>query len=195
MALGDYIRNHNEMWELLIEGTNPYANQLLPQADVDLLRNQLGRDERIVALASGRIVGRGRGAWVVTTSSVIQMQGSGPARVRRFDLADVEAVEAEKGKYGHTLRLWVAGQFLSLYAIARASALLTARALQPDTVVPASPLNEDELQDALHAILDLSLRAQPALALANAETQQLLQQAAAKARADGLLPRADASAN
>ena len=41
----DFFRNYSEQLEILIEGDNPHAAELLRHADVDLLRNHLNRDD------------------------------------------------------------------------------------------------------------------------------------------------------
>ena len=83
MKLLDFLRNHNELAEILIEGTNPYATQRLPHADVDTLRNQLATDERIRTHAQGRCVGEGRTSWVVTSQALLVMHTGRSAPVVR----------------------------------------------------------------------------------------------------------------
>ena len=60
-------------------------------------------------------------------------------------------------------------------------------------VTVAMTLPEAEVAHALHEFLDLQLRAQPVLAQAEAETRALLAQAAARARAEGLLRESEAT--
>ncbi len=188
MKLSDYLRSHNELIEILIEGDNPHARRKLPQDDVELLRNQLARDERIRAYVSGRVVCVGRGVWVLTDRSLIALFGGGPVRLRKFALTGLEAVEAERGRYGQTLRLRIEGQALSLYGCDTTHAALVARALSPrhPLALAQTALDDDALVDALHAFADLSLRAQP-LAQAELLAQQLMEQAIARARTDGLV--------
>ena len=68
-------------------GGNPHALSKLSQDDVERLRNQLDRDERIRAHVSGRVVGAGRGLWVLTERSLILLASVGPVRVRKLPLA------------------------------------------------------------------------------------------------------------
>jgi len=49
MKLSEYLRKHNELVAMLLDGDNPRAMRKLPQGDVELLRNQLVRDERVRA--------------------------------------------------------------------------------------------------------------------------------------------------
>ena len=81
----DFFRTYSEQLEILIEGDNPYADQLLRHADVDLLRNHLQRDERITAYATGRSVGVGRTIWVVTSQSLLVVQTGTSVSFPNFD--------------------------------------------------------------------------------------------------------------
>ena len=194
MKLLDFLRTHNELIEILIEGSNPYATQRLPHADVDTLRNQLANDERIRTHAQGRCVGEGRTSWVVTSQALLVMHtGRSKPVVRRIALSDIETTELQKGRYGHALRITArSGQRASIYGLARTHAVLTQRALAPTAAADVT-LPDDEVASALHDFLDLQLRAQPVLAQAEAETRALLAQAAARARAEGLLRESEAT--
>jgi hypothetical protein len=187
----DFFRNYSEQLEILIEGDNPYANQLLRHADVDLLRNHLQRDERITAYATGRSVGMGRTIWVVTTHALLVVQTGKRPGVRKLALDSIEQADAEKGRYGHALSARLAGARLGLYGVAHGFAVLTLRALARPAGLEAthrigqSTLSEEAQAHAEHAVADLALRAQPLLAQSNAEARQLLQQTAERARSEG----------
>lgn len=187
----DFFRNYNEQLEILIEGNNPYANQLLRHADVDLLRNHLHRDERITAYATGRSVGVGRTIWVATSQSLLVVQTGKRPGVRKIALGSIEQVDAEKGRYGHTLSTRLAGARLGLYGVAPSFAALTLRALaRPAALETTRPieqlaLSEEAQAHAQHAVADLALRAQPLMVRSDAEARQLLQQTADRARSEG----------
>lgn len=187
----DFFRNYNEQLEILIEGENPHANQLLRHADVDLIRNHLQRDERITAFATGRAVGMGRTIWVVTSQSLLVVQTGKRPGVRKFSLDSIEKADAEKGRYGHALSAHLAGARLGLYGVAQSFAVLTLRALARPAGLDATrnigqtTLNEEAQAHAQHAFADLTLRAQPLLAQSDAEARQLLQQTADRARSEG----------
>lgn len=187
----DFFRNYNEQLEILIEGENPHANQLLRHADVDLIRNHLNRDERITAFATGRSVGVGRTIWVVTSQSLLVVQTGKRPGVRKFALDSIEKADAEKGRYGHALSAHLAGARLGLYGVAQSFAVLTLRALARPAGLDATrnigqtTLNEEAQAHAQHAFADLTLRAQPLLAQSDAEARQLLQQTADRARSEG----------
>lgn len=187
----DFFRNYNEQLEILFEGHDPSAQQLLRHADVDLIRNHLNRDEAICAFATGRAVGAGRTIWVVTTQSLLVVQTSKRQHARKHDLSQIEQVEAEEGRYGFSLRALLPGAREGLYGVHRSFAVLALRALarpagaEHTSTVAEITLTEAEQTHALHAFADLALRAQPLLAQSGTEAQQLLQQAAARARIDG----------
>ena len=188
MKLSEYLRNHNELVAMLLDGDNSHAMRKLPQHEVELLRNQLARDERIRAFVIGRAVGAGRGVWVLTDRSLIALFSVGRVRVRKLELSALEAVESEHGRYGQTLRLRIAGQALSLYGCDTTYAELAARALSARHPVAddKAALDDEALANALHAFADLGLRAQP-LAQAEILAQQLMEQAIARARVEGLV--------
>lgn len=187
----DFFRNYNEQLEILIEGGNPYADQLLRHADVDLIRNHLQRDERITAYATGRSVGVGRTIWVVTSQSLLVVQTGKRPGVRKFALDTIEQADAEKGRYGHALSAQLGGARLGLYGVTQSFAVLTLRALARPARMEAThgigqtTLSEEAQAHAEHAFADLALRAQPLLAQSNAEARQLLQQTADRARSEG----------
>jgi len=188
MKLSEYLRNHNELVAMLLDGDNPHAMRKLPQHEVELLRNQLARDERIRAYVIGRVVGAGRGVWVLTDRSLIALFSVGRVKVRKLELSSLETVESEHGHYGQTLRVRLAGQALSLYGCDTTYAELAVRALSARHPVAddKAALDDEALANALHAFADLGLRAQP-LAQAEVLAQQLMEQAIARARADGLV--------
>jgi hypothetical protein len=194
----DFFRNYNEQLEILFEGHDPSAHQLLRHADVDLMRNHLNRDEAICAYATGRAVGAGRTIWAVTTQSLLVVQTSKRQHVRKLDLSQIEQVEAEEGRYGFSLRALLPDARVGLYGVHRSFAVLALRALaRPAVAEGTSTIAEIALTDAeqthvLHAFADLALRAQPLLAHSAAEAQQLLQNAAVGVRIGGSQHTAEA---
>jgi len=117
MKLSEYLRNHNELVAMLIDGDNPHAMGKLAQDDVELLRNPLARDERIRAYVIGCVVGAGRGVWVLTDRSLIARSSVGPVEVRKLARSVLQAGESERGRCGQTLRVRIADKALSLYGV------------------------------------------------------------------------------
>ncbi|WP_291011539.1 hypothetical protein [Hydrogenophaga sp.] len=192
MSLSEYLRSHTELIEMLIEGDNPHALAKLSHDDVERLRNQLDREERIRAYVSGRVVGAGRGLWVLTEHSLIVLASGGPVRVRKLSLAALTRVEAERGRYGQTLRVRIDGQTHGLYGCDTTYAALAARVLcaTHPVALAQTALDDEALADALHAFAELSLRLQP-LAQAGDSARRLMEQAIVRARADGLVQAAE----
>lgn len=167
----------NELMEVLIEGSNPYAKQLLAERDVELVRQALALDEKLSAYALGRVVSEGRGAWYLTSTSVL-VQGAGPAPgLVRVALSDVSSMSCIKGRYGYTLNLKAAGRSFAMYGVAEALAISFFRIMGRSA--PCTPLAKPvvlspaDAVHAMHCFSDAVLRAQP-LAMASRLTTQAL---------------------
>lgn len=188
MNLSEYLRSHNDLIEMLIEGGNPYALNKLTHAEMERLRNLLERDERICAYVSGRVVGAGRSVWVLTERSLVVLTSAGPVRERKLSLQALQSVEAERGRYGQTLRVQIDGQSHGLYGCDTTHAVLAARVLSArhPLALAQTALDDEALANALHAFAELGLRVQP-LAQAGDAAHQLMQATLARARADGLV--------
>lgn len=129
MGLFKHFIQGGALAELLIEGHNPYAHEKLSATDVDALRQQASTSESLQAFASGRIVGAGRGVWVLTNQAVL-LRNDSEAGVLRLALSDVRGFEAVRGRYGHTLRLQTADRQWSLFGADRDLAHTLHQALQ-----------------------------------------------------------------
>lgn len=105
IGLLNFLRDHDHLLEMFLENRDPYATQPLPQWVVEAVRPHLGRQDRIRALASGRIVGANRGVWVVTDRELLVVESGIKPRVRSLPLNSVELCSNLKGKYGQTLRV------------------------------------------------------------------------------------------
>lgn len=168
----------NELMEVLIEGSNPYAKQLLAEQDVEALRQALALDEKLTAYALGRVVSEGRGAWYLTSTSVL-VQGAGPIPgLVRVQLCDVTSMTCLKGRYGYTLSLKAAGRSFAMYGVAEALGISFYRIMGRSA--PCTPLARPVVlspADALHAVhcfSDAAVRAQPLVSASGLTTQALL---------------------
>ncbi len=120
---------HNEaLAEILIEGHNPHAQRKLEAPDLDAIRQQMHSREVVQAYVIGRIVGSGRGVWALTNEALYLRDPSLRA-VLRVALADVTGFEAERGRFGHSVRLWCGEGCFSMYGADREMAQLMHRAL------------------------------------------------------------------
>lgn len=118
MSLLDTFLHGNALTEIFIEGHNPYALQKLPSADLDALRQQMHSTESVQAYAIGRIVGAGRGVWVVTDQAAYLQRG-GRHEFERVPLREVRSFEAERGRFGHVVRLHAEDRSWSLFGVDR----------------------------------------------------------------------------
>lgn len=108
----------NALSEIFLEGHNPYAFQKLDEADVDAIRQKLQSSETLQGYVIGRIVGAGRGVWLVTDQSVV-MRSAGVQGAQHIPLDQVERFEAVRGRYGHVVRLKAQGRTWSLFGVDR----------------------------------------------------------------------------
>ncbi len=118
MSLLDTFIHGNALTEIFIEGHNPYALQKLPIADIDALRQMMRSTESVQAFVLGRIVGAGRGAWVLTDQAVY-LRSAGRDAFERIEVRDVRGFESERGRFGHVVRLHTESQSWSLFGVDR----------------------------------------------------------------------------
>ena len=196
MAWLDFMKNGNELSELLIEGQNPYGTQLLKQADLDQMRQHIQPDERVLAYVLGRVVLAGRGLWLLTDRHLLISENDTGSLVHHFALQDITYAECLKGKYGYTLRVTAAGQQRSVYGASAHLAAVFYRALAQKA--PCSPifkptaLNADDVAEVVHHFSDAGLRLQP-VALVNADARALITQLAQDAARQGWLQAGEAN--
>lgn len=195
MAWLDFLKNGNELSELLIEGQNPYGAQLLKQADLDQLRNHIQPDERVLGYVLGRVVLSGRGLWLLTDRHLLISENDTGSQVHHVALKDITQAECVKGKYGYTLRVTAAGQQRSVYGAAAHLAAVFYRALAQKA--PCSPvhkpttLDAEDVAEVVHHFSDAALRLQP-VALVNADARALIAQLAQDAAQQGWLQASEA---
>ena len=166
MQIFNTLKYGNDLVELLIEGSNPYAKQHLSAQDIDAIRQVLPAGERIQAYAIGRVVGAGRGVWVVTDKSLLAfMQGHHPAQ-QAWALEQLTSFEGQKGKYGYTLRAECAGGAISMYGADHSLALMCQRAVAAHNshtrFTGVASLNAADALHAMELITDAAMRTQPA---------------------------------
>ena len=195
MAWLDFLKNGNELSELLIEGHNPYGAQLLKQADVDQMRDQIQPDERVLGYVLGRVVLSGRGLWLLTDRQLLVSENDSGTLVHHLALKDITQAECVKGKYGYTLRVTAAGQQHSVYGASSHLSAVFYRALGQKA--PCSPvykptaLDADDVAEVVHHFSDAALRLQP-VAMVNADARALIAQLAQDAANQGWLHAGEA---
>ena len=195
MAWLDFLKNGNELSELLIEGHNPYGAQLLKQADVDQMGDHIQPEERVLAYVLGRVVLAGRGLWLLTDQNLLISENDSGTLVHHLALKDITEAECVKGKYGYTLRVTAAGQQRSVYGASSHLAAVFYRALGQKA--PCSPvykptaLDADDVAEVVHHFSDAALRLQP-VAMVNADVRALIAQLAHDAVNQGWLQSSEA---
>ena len=196
MAWLDFLKNGNELSELLIEGANPYGSSLLKQADVDQMRDHIQPQERVLAYVLGRVVLAGRGLWLLTDQQLLISEHDSGSLVHHFALSDITEAECVKGKYGYTLRVTAAGQQRSVYGASAHMAAVFYRALGQKVrctpVYKPTALNADDVAEVVHHFCDAALRLQP-VAMVNADARALIDQLAQDAANQGWLMATEAS--
>ena len=196
MAWLDFLKNGNELSELLIEGANPYGASLLKQADVDQLRDHIQPQERVLAYVLGRVVLAGRGLWLLTDQQLLVSEHDSGNLVHHFALGDITEAECVKGKYGYTLRVTAAGQQRSVYGASAHMAAVFYRALGQKVrctpVYKPTALNADDVAEVVHHFCDAALRLQP-VAMVNADARALIAQLAQDAANQGWLMASEAT--
>ncbi|PVE43187.1 hypothetical protein [Limnohabitans planktonicus] len=164
MAWMDFLKNGNELSELLIEGCNPYGASLLKQTDVDQMRAHIQPDERVLAYVLGRVVLAGRGLWLLTDQNLLISENDTGTSVLAIDLKDITQADCVKGKYGYTLRVMVAGQMRSVYGASASLAAVFYQALGQKVscspVYKPTTLDPDDLAEAAHNFSDAAQRLQ-----------------------------------
>ena len=195
MAWLDFLKNGNELSELLIEGANPYGSNLLKQADVDQLRNHIQPTERVLAYVLGRVVLAGRGLWLLTDQNLLISENDSGNLVHHFALKDITEAECVKGKYGYTLRVTAAGQLRSVYGASAHMAAVFYRALGQKVrcaaVAKPTALTADDVTEVVHHFCDAALRLQP-VALVHADARELIARLAQEAADQGWLQSSEA---
>lgn len=169
MAWLDFLKNGNELSELLIEGNNPYGARLLSQGDVDQLRDHVQPGERVLGYVLGRVLNAGRGLWVLTDQHLLISEDDQRSAVLRLALKDIAQAECVKGKYGYTLRVRSGGQQRSVYGAAGHLAAVFYQALGQKVscspVFKPASLDVDDVAEVVHRFCDAALRLQPGISV------------------------------
>jgi len=162
MAWLDFLKNGNEMTELLIEGNNPYGASMLKTTDVDQMVRHIQPADQVQAYVLGRVVLAGRGLWVLTQQQLLISEQDIGHEVHAFPLTQLSQAECEKGKYGYTLRVTASGQRFSMYgASAQMAALFyekLGQSVQCAPVKKPATLDADDVAQAHHHFSDAASR-------------------------------------
>jgi hypothetical protein len=109
---------HGEaLFEILIEGANPYADGPLSEGEQTRLRQEGLDPQALDALVIGRVVKGGRGVWALGADRLVMLGVRYRDSVDRIGRAEITHVERETGRYGDTVRLRSAQGHWAMYGV------------------------------------------------------------------------------
>lgn len=122
----DSLTHGEDLFEILIEGSNPYADGPLTEGETERLQAAGVDPQALEALVIGRIVKGGRGVWALAGERLVMLGFRYRTSVDTLARRDITHAESETGRYGETVRLQTAQGRQVLYGVqaARAAQLL-----------------------------------------------------------------------
>ena len=122
----DSLTHGEDLFEILIEGNNPYADGPLTEGEAERLQAAGLDPQALDALVIGRIVKGGRGVWALAGERLVVLGFRYRTSVDTLARRDITHAESETGRYGETVRLQTAQGRQVLYGVqaARAEQLL-----------------------------------------------------------------------
>lgn len=122
----DSLTHGEDLFEILIEGANPYADGPLTDGERERLQAAGLAPEAVQALVIGRVVQGGRGVWALGAQELVLLGQRYKTSVDRVPRSEFSHIESETGRYGQTLRLQTRQGRWAMYAVdaARAAALV-----------------------------------------------------------------------
>jgi hypothetical protein len=164
MAWLDFLKNGNELSELLIEGNNPYGARLLNATDVAQMARHVQPQEQVQAYVLGRVAMAGRGLWVLTSDRLLISEQDNSPEVQAFSWSQLSEGECQKGKYGYTLRVTAGGKRFSVYGTCAHMAAMFYEQLGTSVscapVVKPATVDADDLAQVQHNFSDAAQRLQ-----------------------------------
>jgi len=106
-----------DLFEILIEGSNPCANGPLTESEQARLQ-EAGIDQAVLdALAIGRVVMGGRGVWALSSTQLVLLGQQHRTSLDRIARSEITHAEHETGRYGETVRLQTAQGQWAMYGV------------------------------------------------------------------------------
>jgi len=120
------LTHGEDLFEILIEGANPYADGPLTEGERERLQAAGLVPEAVQALVIGRVVQGGRGVWALGASELVLLGQRYKTSVDRVPRSEFSHIECETGRYGETVRLQSRQGRWAMYAVdaGRAAALV-----------------------------------------------------------------------
>jgi len=101
----DSLTHGEALFEILIEGANPYADGPLTEGEQSRLQEAGLEASALDALVIGRVVKGGRGVWALSSRELVLLGQRYRTSIDRVARADITGAERETGRYGETVRL------------------------------------------------------------------------------------------
>ena len=122
----DSLTHGEDLFEILIEGANPYADGPLTDGERERLQAAGLAPEAVQALVIGRVVQGGRGVWALGAQELVLLGQRYKTSVDRVPRSAFSHIESETGRYGQTVRLQTREGRWAMYAVdaGRAAALV-----------------------------------------------------------------------
>ena len=122
----DSLTHGEDLFEILIEGANPYADGPLTEGERERLQAAGLAPEAVQALVIGRVVQGGRGVWALGAQELVLLGQRYKTSVDRVPRSEFSHIECETGRYGETVRLQTRQGRWAMYAVdaGRAAALV-----------------------------------------------------------------------
>ena len=122
----DSLTHGEDLFEILIEGANPYADGPLTEGERERLQAAGLAPEAVQALVIGRVVQGGRGVWALGAQELVLLGQRYKTSVDRVPRSEFSHIESETGRYGETVRLQTRQGRWAMYAVdaGRAAALV-----------------------------------------------------------------------
>ena len=122
----DSLTHGEDLFEILIEGANPYADGPLTDGERERLQAAGLAPEAVQALVIGRVVQGGRGVWALGAQELVLLGQRYKTSVDRVPRSEFSHIECETGRYGETVRLQTRQGRWAMYAVdaGRAAALV-----------------------------------------------------------------------
>jgi hypothetical protein len=110
--------NHgNDLFEILIAGSNPYADRPLTDGEQFRLQHAGLDPAGAEVVVFGRVVMGGRGVWALSDTQLVLLGQRYSSSVDSIARSDIMHAERERGRYGDTVRVDTAQGRCALYAV------------------------------------------------------------------------------
>ena len=108
-----------DLFEILIEGANPYADGPLTEGELTRLKAEGLDASTLDALVIGRVVMGGRGVWALAGERLVILGYRYRDSVDSLTRQDITHAESETGRYGETVRLQTRQGQWAMYGVHR----------------------------------------------------------------------------